>query len=88
MYDVNMTKLVSIYDQTSNMKRALILGLLLFGMNAQANNNKNKEKQYEYLKKSKYFEIRAELEGGNITLEEAQLKWKKALDKLKKEEAK
>ena len=70
------------------MKRALILGLLLFGMNAQANINKNKEKQYEYLKKAKYFEIRAELEGGNITLEEAQLKWRKALDKLKKEEAK
>ena len=70
------------------MKRALLLGLLLFGMNAQANINKNKEKQYEYLKKAKYFEIRAELEGGNITLEEAQLKWRKALDKLKKEEAK
>ena len=70
------------------MKRALILGLLLLGMNAQANINKNKEKQYEYLKKAKYFEIRAELEGGDITLEEAQLKWKKALDKLKKEEAK
>jgi|TARA_Y100000114_G_scaffold144724_1_gene153600 hypothetical protein len=70
------------------MKRALILGLLLFGMNAQANINKNKEKQYEYLKKAKYFEIRAELEGGDITLEEAQLKWRKALDKLKKEEAK
>ena len=70
------------------MKRALILGLLLFGMNTQANINKNKEKQYEYLKKAKYFEIRAELEGGDITLEEAQLKWRKALDKLKKEEAK
>ena len=70
------------------MKRALLLGLLLFGMNAQANINKNKEKQYEYLKKAKYFEIRAELEGGDITLEEAQLKWRKALDKLKKEEAK
>ena len=70
------------------MKRALILGLLLFGMNAQANINKNKEKQYEYLKKAKYFEIRAELEGGDITLEEAQLKWRKALNKLKKEEAK
>tara|TARA_B100001778_G_C18368602_1_gene529714 strand:- start:249 stop:455 length:207 start_codon:yes stop_codon:yes gene_type:complete len=68
------------------MKRALILGLLLFGMSAQANDNK--DKQYEYLKKAKYFEIRAELEGGNITLEEAQLKWRKALDKLKKEEAK
>jgi len=46
------------------------------------------KKQYEYLKKAKYFEIRAELEGGDITLEEAQLKWRKALDKLKKEEAK
>ena len=68
------------------MKRALILGLLLFGMSTQANDNK--DKQYEYLKKAKYFEIRAELEGGNITLEEAQLKWRKALDKLKKEEAK
>ena len=74
------------------MKKAMILGLLLFGMIAQANTTdpvkEAKAKQYEYLKKAKYFEIRAELEAGKITLEEAQAKWQKAVDKLKKEEGK
>lgn len=74
------------------MKKAMILGLLLFGMIAQANPTdpveEAKKKQYEYLKKAKYFEIRAELAAGNITLEEAQAMWQKAVDKLKKEEGK
>jgi exonuclease VII small subunit len=51
-------------------------------------NDKNKTKQYEYLKKAKYFEIRAELEAGEITLEEAQKMWQKELNKLKKREGK
>ena len=50
--------------------------------------DENKTKQYEYLKKAKYFEIRAELEAGEITLEEAQKKWQKELNKLKKREGK
>ena len=46
------------------------------------------KKQYEYLKKAKYFEIRAELVAGDITLEEAQKKWRKEIKKLEKKEAK
>ena len=70
------------------MKRAIIFGLLLFGMNAQADNTDpilNAEKQLEYLKKAKYYEIKAQLESGQLTLEEAQKLWKKNLEKLKKE---
>ena len=72
------------------MKRAIILGLLLFGMNAQANTTdpikESKERQIEYLKKAKYYEILAKLEEGKITLEEAQAQWLKNLDKLRKKE--
>ena len=72
------------------MKRAIILGLLLFGMNIQANTNdpikELKEKQVEYLKKAKYYELKAKLEEGKITLEEAQKLWQKNLDKLRKKE--
>ena len=74
------------------MKKAMILGLLLFGMIAQAATTdpveEAKKKQYEYLKKAKYFEIRAELAAGNITLEEAQAMWQRAIDKIRKEEGK
>ena len=75
------------------MKRAIIIGLLLFGMNVQANSNDPikdpKSKQLEYLKKAKYYELKAKLEMGLITLREAQEKWIKNLEKLrKKEEAK
>jgi|TARA_B100000085_G_scaffold285614_1_gene322497 hypothetical protein len=48
----------------------------------------NEKKQYEYLKKAKYFEIRAQLEAGELSLEEAQTKWRKALKKLVKKEGK
>lgn len=74
------------------MKKAMILGLLLFGMMTQAATTdpveEAKKKQYEYLKKAKYFEIRAELAAGKITLEEAQARWQKAIDKIRKEEGK
>ena len=74
------------------MKKAMILGLLLFGMMTQANStdpvDENKQKQYEYLKKAKYFEIRAKLAAGEITLEEAQKIWQKNLRKLRKKEGK
>ena len=72
------------------MKKAMILGLLLFGMMTQANStdpvDENKQKQYEYLKKAKYFEIRAKLAAGEITLEEAQKLWQKNLRKIRKKE--
>lgn len=48
----------------------------------------NGNKQYEYLKKAKYFEIRAQLETGDITLDEAQAKWQKALEKIQKQQEK
>ena len=74
------------------MKKAMILGLLLFGMMTQANStdpvDENKQKQYEYLKKAKYFEIRAKLAAGEITLEEAQKIWQKNLRKIRKKEGK
>lgn len=77
------------------MKKAfnlILLGMLLFGMIAAANTTdpvkEAKAKQYEYLKKAKYFEIRAELEAKKITLEQAQKMWQEALKKLKKEEGK
>ena len=75
------------------MKKAIIIDLLLFGMNVQANSNdpiKDQEsKQFEYLKKAKYYELKAKLEAGLITLKEAQQRWLKNLKKLrKKEEAK
>lgn len=75
----------------------LVLAFVLFltaGFIASATSNDpiNEKKQYEYLKKAKYFEIRAQLETGELTLEEAQAKWRKALKKIynqqKKEEGK
>lgn len=73
------------------MKRALTLCLLLFGMIAQANTidpvEKTSTRHCHY--KAEYYAIRAQLEDGDITIKEAQRKWKKALKKLnEKEEAK
>ena len=63
------------------MKRALIICLLLFGMNAQAN-----EKVYELKKRAIYYEIQAQLAAEEITLKEAQLLWNKKIKHLKKKE--
>jgi len=72
------------------MKKAIIIGLLLFGMNVQADPHdpieEAKQKQIEYLKKAKYYELRAKLEAGEITIEEAQEQWQKNLRKLQKKE--
>jgi len=65
------------------MKKAMIIGLLLFGMNVQAN-----DKVYELKKKAIYFEIKAQLAAEAITLEEAQRLWQIKIKHLKKEEAK
>jgi len=73
-----------------HMRKAILIMLLLFGMNAVANTTdpikESKERQIEYLKKAKYYEIKAKLEEGKITLEEAQAQWLKNLDKLRKKE--
>jgi len=71
------------------MKRALILGLLLFGMNAQADPKSDpltetKKKQLELLKKAKYYEIQAKLVAEQITLKEAQELWSKNLKRLER----
>lgn len=68
------------------MKRALLLGLLLFGMNAQA--DPGNENILELKKKAAYYEIKAKLEAGEITLKEAQRLWIKQRTKIYKEEGK
>jgi len=69
------------------MKRALILGLLLFGMNAQAATGNN-DKVLELKKRAIYYEIKAQVEANEITLKEAQALWQKKVKQLKKEEGK
>ena len=71
----------------------LVLAVVLFFMaaltlSAASNDPINETKQYEYLKKAKYFEIRAQLEAGEISLEEAQARWQKALEKIQKQQKK
>jgi len=65
------------------MKRALIIGLLLLGMNAQADPGEN---ILELKKKAAYYEIKARLAADEITVKEAQRLWKQQLNKLYKEE--
>lgn len=72
------------------MKKALTLCLLLFGMIAVANTTNNDEEKKALLeakKKAMYYEIRVDLMEGKITIEEAQRRWIKELDRLKKEGA-
>jgi len=66
------------------MKRALLIGLLLFGMSAQA--NPGNENVLELKKKAAYYEIKAKLEAGEITVKKAQRLWKKQITKIRKEE--
>jgi len=66
------------------MKRALLIGLLLFGMSAQA--NPGNENVLELKKKAAYYEIKAKLEAGEITVKKAQRLWKKQIAKIRKEE--
>ena len=66
------------------MKRALLIGLLLFAMNVQA--DPGNETVLELKKKAAYYEVKAKLEAGEITLKEAQRLWKKQLKKIYKEE--
>ena len=66
------------------MKRALLIGLLLFAMNVQA--SPGTESIVELKKKAAYYKIKAQLEAGEITLKEAQRLWKKQIKKIYKEE--
>jgi hypothetical protein len=73
------------------MKKAMIIGLLLFGMNAQANPTTDPVEKTEKTSlhchyKAEYYAIRAQYEDGKITLKQAQAKWQKAKERLKKEE--
>ena len=73
------------------MKKALLIGLLLFGMNTQAKTTDpveettNTSLHCHY--KAEYYAIRAKYEDGEITLKQAQARWQKAKEKIKKEEA-
>lgn len=69
------------------MKRAIVLGLLLFGMNVQAKSDEG-ERILELKKKAIYYEIKAQLLAEEITLKEAQLTWRKKVKQLNKEEGK
>lgn len=71
------------------MKRALTTMLLLFGMIAVANTGNNEEAKelLQAKKKAIYYEIRVDLMEGKITIEQAQVRWKKELLKLDKEGA-
>ena len=69
------------------MKKAMIIGLLLFGMNTQAKTIDPIEKTstYHCHHKAEYYAIRAQSEDGKITIKQAQKKWEKAKRKFKKE---
>ena len=73
------------------MKRALLIGLLVFGMNAQAKTTEPVEEKnktaYHCHFKAEYYAIRADYEGGKISIKQAQRKWQKAKERLIKEEA-
>ena len=64
----------------SKIRLILAFALLILGMITL--HAKDLDKRYEYQKKAIYYEIRAELAAGEITLEEAQLKWHKKINKL------
>ena len=79
------------------MKKALLIGLLLFGMNTQAKATDPVKKTNPVKKttttslhchyKAAYYEIRSKYEDGEITLNQAQARWQKAKKRIKKEEA-
>ena len=70
----------------SKIRLILAFALLILGMITL--HAKDNDKKLEYQKKAVYYEIRAELVAGDITLEEAQRKWQKAIKKLEKKEGK
>ena len=67
----------------SKIRLILAFALLILGMiTLHAKDNEETAKYMVYL------DIRAELDAGELTLEEAQKKWQTAIKKLKKEEGK
>jgi len=72
------------------MKRALLIGLLLFGMNTQAKATEPVETKttYHCHYKAEYYAIRADYEDGKISIKQAQKRWEKAKKRLIKEEGK
>jgi len=68
------------------MKRALLIGLLLFGMNTQA--SPGNDTVLELKKKAVYYSIKVQLEAEEITLKEAQSLWRKQIKKIYKQEGK
>ena len=69
----------------SKLRLILAFALLILGMiTLHAKDIKN-EKTAKYMI---YLDIRAELDAGELTLEEAQKKWQIEIRKLKKEEGK
>tara|TARA_B100000900_G_C20105527_1_gene523753 strand:- start:309 stop:530 length:222 start_codon:yes stop_codon:yes gene_type:complete len=69
----------------SKIRLVLAFALLILGMITLHAKDNEKEETAKYMI---YLDIRAELDAGDLTLEEAQRKWQKAIKKLKKEEGK
>ncbi len=67
----------------SKIRLILAFALLILGMITL--HAKDNEETAKYMI---YIDIRAELDAGELTLEEAQKKWQTAIKKLKKEEGK
>ena len=67
----------------SKIRIILAFALLILGMITL--HAKDNEETAKYMI---YIDIRAELDAGELTLEEAQKKWQTAIKKLKKEEGK
>lgn len=69
----------------SKIRLVLAFALLILGMITLHAKDNEKEETAKYMI---YIDIRAELDAGDLTLEEAQKKWQKAITKLRKEEGK
>ena len=71
----------------SNLRLSLAAFLLILGIIASYAKD-SEENKYELQKKLIYLEIRAVLDNGEITLEEAQTMWREKIKQLKEEEGK
>jgi len=69
----------------SKIRIILAFALLILGMITLHAKDYEKEETAKYMI---YLDIRAELDAGDLTLEEAQRKWRTAIKQLKKEEGK
>jgi len=69
----------------SKLRLILAFALLILGMITLYAKDNEKEETAKYII---YLDIRAELDAGDLTLEEAQRRWQIEIKKLKKEEGK